>query len=327
LFGFAGYYLFVNAHKLSAFEWHLRPVWIAAAAAIVLGICPLIRVWLWMYVLGKMKCALSFSECFRIIRISQLAKYLPGKVWHYVSALHLTHKYGATKAVSFSAMIYDSGASFIGGAMTAVLCMMVSSHYMTQKSLWVVVAGNVILGLIFLSPRLFSAALRCARRIGNWLPGKWSGLIASKLPSSTDLPRIPFPTIAVLIILNAGFWLLFGSALYCLIRGVSQGAMPFADSVVVAAIGVLAGFIAPLVPSGIGITEGMQVLLLSSYFPVEVCLAIALLFRVLNILKEIVLGLVAIAIEPISAADSTNHREIRDNTDGCSSIKKGEGHG
>jgi len=66
---------------------------------------------------------------------------------------------------------------------------------------------------------------------------------------------------------------------------------------VIGSVGAMAGLIALFVPSGIGVTEGMLVLLLQQYFPLEICLAISLLFRVLNVSKEILLGLVALKFE------------------------------
>ena len=284
LSGVASLYLFANARKLLEFEWQLHPGWLAIAIVLVVFIAPLIRVWLWQLVLTKLGVAISLSECFRIVRLSQLAKYLPGQAWHYVGTFFLTHKAGATKEVALSGMLYDQGASFVAGALVVIFYTLLSSFLDAYMAIWLVTGVNLLIGVVFLYPALFS---------------KLTGLILRvfKKPPVPLLPTLPVGSIGVLIFLNIGFWLVFGSSLFFLVRGVAYPGIPLFHAIVIGSLGVMAGFIAPFAPSGIGVTEGMLVLLLQRYFPTEISLAISLLFRVLNISKEILLGLVAVKVE------------------------------
>jgi uncharacterized membrane protein YbhN (UPF0104 family) len=93
--------------------------------------------------------------------------------------------------------------------------------------------------------------------------------------------------------MNMLFWLVLGSSLFCLIRGVTSKDISWTIASLIGIVGVMGGFVVIFAPSGVGVTESLLVSLLSSYFPLEICLAISLLFRVLNIAKEVLLGLVA----------------------------------
>ena len=284
LFGAAGLYLVANARKLLAFQWQLHLGWLAIAIVLIVIIVPLIRVWLWQLVLRGLGVTIPLSECFRIIRLSQLAKYLPGQAWHYVGTFYLTRKAGATKGVSLSSMLYDQGTSFVAGALVVIFCTLLSPLLGTYAAIWFVTGVSFLIGVVFLYPALFSKA---------------TGLVMHvfKKPPVPSLPALPVGSISVLIFLNVGFWLILGSSLFFLIRGVADPGIPLSDAIAIGPVGIMAGFIAPLVPSGIGVTEGMLVLLLRQYFPLEICLAISLLFRVLNVSKEVLLGLVAVKVE------------------------------
>jgi uncharacterized membrane protein YbhN (UPF0104 family) len=111
------------------------------------------------------------------------------------------------------------------------------------------------------------------------------------------LPSLPSGHVGELVALNVGSWVILGASLYFLVLATTGRSVPLADAIVIGSTGVVAGFLAPFAPSGIGITEGVMVVLLSSFLPLEVCVAIALLFRVLNVVKEILLAAVALKVE------------------------------
>ncbi len=285
----AGVYLLLNARKLSEFEWQVRWGWLALATTAVIIVGPLIRTWLWQLVLARLGVALPFAECFRIVRLSQLAKYIPGQVWHYVSTFYLTNRAGATRGTSLSAMLYDNGASFVAAALVVIILAALFTPLSGYVAIWVVASVNLAIGVVFLLPPLFSKVAGLVFRI-------------LKRPPPPSLPTLRPSTIAILVLLNGGFWIILGGSVFFLVRGVAHPGIPFSEVVVIGSIGVMAGFIAPFAPSGIGVTEGLLVFLLQRYFPLEVSVAIALLFRVLNISKEIVLGLVAVKIDPRTPA-------------------------
>ena len=291
LFIAAGAYLAANARKLTEYNWQVSPGWLALAGLLIIFVAPLFRVWLWRLVLTRLGANISYRECFRIVRLSQLAKYLPGQVWHYVGTFYLTHKAGATKGASVSTMLYDQGASFAAGALVVIALAAASDALAGYGALWFVAVASLGIGVVFLRPSLFS---------------KTSGIVLKVLKKQpfSGLPTTSVPFTLLLVVMNVAFWFILGGSLSFLIRGVTPVDVPLGDAVVIGAVGVLAGFIAPFAPSGIGVTEGMMVLLLRQYVPLEVALAIALLFRVLNVSKEIVLGLIALRIEGRDKAES-----------------------
>jgi len=281
LFVAAGFYLYANARELTEFDWRIRPGWFLIAAVIVILAGPLLRTWLWQRVLLTLGHAVPFLQCFRIVRLSQLAKYLPGQVWHFVGTFYWTHKVGVTKSGSLGGMLYDNGISFIAGGITvAILVGFAATSFQGHVAVWVIVGANLLVGTVLSSPSIFNMIAKPLARIARKSP-------------PPQIPVMRAKSFVMLLVVNVGFWFMLGGALYFLVRGVTSPAIPFADAVVIGSIGIMAGFVVPLAPSGIGVTEGIMVSLLGGYFPLEVALVIALLFRVLNVSKEIVLGLVA----------------------------------
>ena len=197
LFIAAGIYLLANVRKLTDFEWSIQPGWVALAAALVIVVGPLVRTWLWRTILAWLRVSISFAECFRIVRLSQLAKYLPGQVWHFVGTFYLTHRAGATKGAALSSMLYDNGASFVAGAVLVMFGTAFFTPLSAYTAIWVVAAANLVIGAVLLYPRLFSAIASVLLRI-------------LKRPPVPELPSLWAGHISGLILVNIGFWLVLG---------------------------------------------------------------------------------------------------------------------
>jgi hypothetical protein len=283
LFGLAGFYLFTNASKLAEFEWRLHPGWFLWAVALVFVGIPFLRVWLWHFVLRRLGFVIPYVESFRILRLAQLAKYVPGSVWQYVGILYLTHKAGATVSTVLGSLLSDQGASFVAGAVFVSFLATAWPFPGAHAAIWLIVAASFLIGVALLYPKPLSKAL-------NTLVS----LVSDR--SVPTLPNLSTGPIVLLVAFNIVFWLILGSAFFFMVRGIAYPGIPYRYALVVAPIGVMAGFLAVLVPSGVGVTEGILLVLLTQFYPTEVALAIALVFRVLNVSRDLLLGLVAVRL-------------------------------
>ncbi|MGH8147784.1 MAG: hypothetical protein ACREPY_15820, partial [Rhodanobacteraceae bacterium] len=89
----------VRAHwlQLSSFRIVLHWPWIIAGMALVV-IHYLVATAAWRTaLLGHATRSLSFIECVGLSNISQLTKYLPGKIWSYAIQMHLLASHGVSK--------------------------------------------------------------------------------------------------------------------------------------------------------------------------------------------------------------------------------------
>jgi hypothetical protein len=284
--------LLAHARELAKFHWQFRLGWFGLAVVSVMVAGPLSRVWLWYFALRRLGAAISLLECFRILRLSQLAKYLPGSMWHYVGVLYLTHSAGVTRETALSSLFYDQGASLVAAGLVVMVLTYLSASLGSYEAIWTIAGACVLIGMVFVHPMLVSSAARLLYRVLKQRPVRWL------LAHIERLPLLPPNLVGRLVVLNAGSWVILGGSLYFLVLAVAGPEVPLPDAVIIGAVGVVAGFLAPFAPSGIGVTEGVMVLLLSRFLPVEVCLAISLLFRALNVAKEVLLAVVALRVAP-----------------------------
>ena len=98
---------------------------------------------------------------------------------------------------------------------------------------------------------------------------------SSCLPSTSALLKVLFLGIIVWIIISSCFaWLLY--------TGIGTGIIPFWTVIGAYATGYLGGYISILVPSGLGISEGLAALMLGSYIGTDRILAVAISFRIIH---------------------------------------------
>jgi hypothetical protein len=292
LFGTAGLYLVAQARELTAFQWQFHPGWLGLAVAAVMFIGPLGRVWLWCFTLRRLGAAMSLRDGFRILRLSQLGKYLPGHLWHYVGLLYLTRRAGVGRGAALSSLLYDQGAQLAAAGLAVIVLVQRSASLGSSDAIRTLAGACILIGVVFVHPIIFAAGMTRLPRVLRRSAARWL------LGDGERLPVLPSRLAGGLILLNAGTWLILGTGLYALVRSVAGPAVPLLDSVVIGSVGIVAGFLVPFAPSGIGVTEGVMVLLLSRFLPVQVALAITVLFRVMNVAKEILLAAIALKLEP-----------------------------
>jgi hypothetical protein len=98
---------------------------------------------------------------------------------------------------------------------------------------------------------------------------------SSSLPSTSALLKALFLGILVWIVTASCFaWLLY--------TGNGTGIIPFWSIIGAYTAGYLGGYIAILVPSGLGVSEGLVALMLGPYIGAEKILAVAISFRIVH---------------------------------------------
>jgi glycosyltransferase 2 family protein len=201
---------------------------------------------------------------------SLLGRYVPGSVLMVVGRVVLSHERGVPRRATAAAMVYEWLLSVGVAAVAAVL--FVVAYGIGGSAVWYV--ALLPLGLLLLHPRVFgpvsSWALRKARReplprlIG---PGGLAGLVAW------------FALIAAL--LGFGMWLLVWSA-----AGSTAGGPLFIGSAFLLSFAV--SVIAVIIPSGLGVREGVFALALAQNVPDSVAVALAVGSRLMLTLVELV---------------------------------------
>lgn len=229
---------------------------VALVALIVFS--SILTVWaLVVLVQDKGYTAFRFADGYHSLNLSQLAAMIPGGIWGYAG---------------FAGFLWSKGISKID----SVVIILLNTIIMLSACAMVGISGLIaILGwgyaVICLLPFLFLIFGR------NWLDGIRHKFYpeSSRLPSALALLKSLFLGIMVWIIISSCFaWLLY--------TGNGTGSIPFWTVVGAYATGYLGGYISILVPSGLGVSEGLVALMLGPFIGTDKILAVAISFRIIH---------------------------------------------
>jgi len=228
----------------------------------------------------KLEIALSPSETLKTWFYSQLGKYLPGKIWLFLSRFHFYESRGKSKK-AISIALYLETVTIIMAAGLIFLAALIFHReirlfYSWRNPGWLVLL--FLLGFIFLHPRVL-------QKILNWTLVQFKREPVSLSISYSDVLWILFVCIISWVIGGVGFYL-FVDSVY-----------PVAPQYILFLTGALAisstlGLIAIFAPSGLGVREGVLVYLLLLMMPPPVAVIISILTRIWMTLIEI--GLIGV---------------------------------
>jgi uncharacterized membrane protein YbhN (UPF0104 family) len=253
-------------------DWSVRPGWLLLSAAVV-WLMYAILVVAWRIMLAAWGQRLGGWEAARIWTVSSLGKYLPGKVWAIAGMAVMSQRAGVApwaatgSAVVLQVLAIGTGAGVVGltgaGALEA-------AHPGARVALGLLVAGALVgIGLL-LWPPLLRRLLRVAA------PG-------SAVDGAPAAGGIVFGIGANLVA-----WVGYGTALWLLARGLLPGVrLEWLPAVAVFAASYLAGFLALFAPGGIGVREGLFILMLQQPIGIAAATALALASRLLLTITEL----------------------------------------
>lgn len=91
--------LYLNWSELSTYQWSLNYLALAGSLFLLLA-GAFLYAYLWRRILLQFGGSLEFRKAFRIVFLSQLGRYLPGKVWNLAGVIYLGSKEGIPKVIS-----------------------------------------------------------------------------------------------------------------------------------------------------------------------------------------------------------------------------------
>jgi hypothetical protein len=253
-------------------DWQLRPGWLVLSllltwlmyALLILG---------WRSMLNGWGQRLDGWSAARIWILSSLGKYIPGKVWAVAGMALLAQRAGVApwaatgSAVVMQVLAIGTGAAVAGLAGTHDI---ESAHRGAGAVLMLLVAGAIISVGLLLWPPFLRRLLRLAA------------------PQAARERTPPGWGIVVGIATNIVAWLGYGVALWLLSRGLLPNAgLGLRLAIAVFTASYLAGFLALFAPGGIGVREGLFILMLQKPLGVGAATSLALASRLLLTVAEL----------------------------------------
>lgn len=223
---------------------------------------------------------LTFKNSYIICGQSQIAKYIPGNIFHYVGRLLLGKKAGLPNSIIINSVFFEA---IILIAVSGILALFSSIALGWQNFLIINTNRLLIISVIVLI--FILVILLCIRfipRFKSWLI-KNNLLIDLK---KIDLKSLLF-TIFLVSVLYAAFFIILGLNLWF----ISNYLWSIDLNLILIFIGSYAiswaaGLITPGAPGGIGVREAVLIAILLPYLNEARALTLALVFRIITILGD-----------------------------------------
>lgn len=243
-------------------------------------------------VLATRHCAIPVSvrDGFYMYNLAQLAKYVPGSIWQFVSRIAMLRARQAPATAIRDSLLAENG-WVVGSAL---------------------LIGVVLLGLAQpgFFPRLLAAGARIPAELllllgGATLLGLVVALLWLRRRAARLLPwllrlRPPWAACSTLLL---GWLALGASFLLCMRPFLTEG--PSWPAVVgVYCLAWVVGFLVPFAPAGLGVREVVLAMALDSFVAADTSLVVMAVHRVLYLLDEVLLALLALALGPDPAPAS-----------------------
>ncbi len=288
IFFFLGKSLYHNIGELSAQKWSIKPLpLIFSFFLLIINLA--ISAYVWEKILRLFGTHLPFKQSFKIMSLSGLGKYLPGKIWLYLSQIYLSQKAKISKSVCLFSLLLLFAAYNLAGLLVFIASLFLWKRFSPASISLLFLAGGSIFLAIF-SPRIFNGMLKIVSRIFKNLQ--------EKFPHSGMTFQAGFkPAVEIILILLAD-WLIFGVAVYFLVN--SFYPINLSQTVILCgifAISSILGILSFFVPAGLGVREGVQSYLLSLFIPVSAAILISLAMRIWMTLGELMCFFVALKIK------------------------------
>ncbi len=277
IFGLMLRTLYLNWAEILAYDWNLNYLALVFAFSLMLSAAALYA-YLWKVILERLGAPLSYRKSYRIFFLSQLGRYVPGKVWGILGLVYLSHKEGVSRVISGASVTLQLLLQVVSGVMVFAVTL---PFWENMGSVgWL--HGLLLLlpaGLILLHPTLVNRGLNVGLRLTgqtqmelNWGYGYLLGQLG----------------------LWGVFWVVNGAASYFLINSIYSSPLPPVPVLAgIFAIAWVAGFLSLLTPSGLGVMEGTLAFLLSFHFPTHIAAIIALWTRLARTVGDLLCAAIA----------------------------------
>ena len=267
----------------------LRPNWlgVAAASALVFG-AYLVLIETWRATLAAMHSRLDLGDAARIWFVSNLGRYIPGKVWQIAAMSVLAQQRGISPVAATGASLVVNLVNLVSGlALTAV----------AGTELLLAAAGGVASRVA-----LFATLLVAALALLPWATPRIVRIAGRLMGRELSLPAVPHRVLWLAAGATGIAWLLYGFAFALLAKSLFPEVELTAGAVsgfIAAFTGsYLAGYLALFAPGGVGVRESTLLIALMAAGPLSAPQAavLAVASRLWLTVLELVPGLAFIAV-------------------------------
>ena len=233
---------------------------------------------LWMAIYRGLGGRIGARDGFRIDLVSNLGKYLPGKVGHAAGRVVMLQEKGAPASIGVTSVLVELALSLLGAVIVSLMSipLFLREQGLSEQLGFLTFIAFLALpaGLIGLHPRIMGPVLKLGSRA---LPGGAT--------LSTELP--PYRAIMVLLLGYVLLWATMSVGLFVTVHAIYSLSWEYLPAIAgVAAISYLFGLAVPFAPAGIGAREGLMTAMLQTMMPLPVAIVTSVLYRGVSVSAE-----------------------------------------
>lgn len=268
------------------FEWRVVHFWALVSAMAMQVIAVFVATGVWRQVV-RISAGLDirWSGAALQVCLNLVGKYLPGKVWGFALRHRTLTGAGTTNRQAASALALEQASLLATACVVSIPAIMVLARDAPDLLVPAMIGSSVLIGLLV------------SRRPRRWILGALSVTPAKGLVSR-------------IVGLSLLQWTVSGTCMILIAHGLGV-ALDGGTAVILASAvpaAVVAGMLAFFVPGGIGVREGVLVLLCGPAIGPAPALACALALRILATARDVLCGLAVpllVRIERRAPADAT----------------------
>ncbi|MBN2788946.1 MAG: flippase-like domain-containing protein [Candidatus Delongbacteria bacterium] len=236
-------------------------------ALIVSVISMFIPVFAWKYLLGTLGSDLKLSKAVRIWFISNLGRYIPGKVWQISGLIVLSNKEGVAKKVSSTSVIYSQIVANLTGLFLGSL-LMSQDHNNPEYYAYPWFAYNIIgIAVILMVLPYF---------INNFID--YALKLLKKPKNEFKIGYLNFSIYTSMQFMN---WLIMGLSFVIFVNIFTElSVIQHPVSLFILPISWTAGLLAIFAPGGIGVREGIMTFYLLMFIDPAYAAVIPWIYRI-----------------------------------------------
>jgi hypothetical protein len=243
--------------------------------------------WVWGWILRDLNQPVQLPWATRVYLKTNIAKYLPGNVWHYYGRVSAAKTIGIPLSAATLSILLEP--MFM--AASALLLILIGSQQLLSKVsraaqgvsllnfVSFIIIFSLVSGLVAIHPGIFNPLTQWIRQ----LKAKVSKTTLAAQTSTMHIQRYPVrPLLGELL-----FLALRGTGFVCILLAF-QAIHPSQLLLVYTTFGIawLAGLVIPGMPGGIGVFEAVALTLLNDFFDGGVVFSAVALYRLISILAE-----------------------------------------
>ncbi|MEP6589716.1 MAG: lysylphosphatidylglycerol synthase domain-containing protein [Gemmatimonadota bacterium] len=253
-------------------HWHLRWEFIAASLLVTWCMYGFLIVG-WRSILHGWRQWLRIVDAARIWCLASLGKYIPGKVWSIAGMAVMAQREGVSGAAATGSAIIMQLVSIATG--TIITFALIGTRLLDEQMPGASIAA-IVLAAVALVCVLALTSPSLTRRIG-FVVGR---------PDAVQ-PVEP-ESLAAALFTNFLAWAGYGLALQLLLLGTLEGVtLDWATATGAFAASYLVGYLALIVPGGVGVREGILILLLQGSIGLAPAAALAVASRLALTVNEL----------------------------------------